>query len=182
MTSNIPVREDTEPSDFLVENIRLLPTGRALDIAMGAGRNAVYLAKMGFDVEGVDISSEAVESALRLAGEKGVSIRAKTADLEREYRIEPQAYDVIICFNYLQRSLIPQIKQGLKQGGMVVYETFTVEQAQFGHPRNPDFLLKPNELLDMFRDLFCRHYREGIIENRKAVASLIAQKWKYNLI
>ena len=82
----------------------------------------------------------------------------------------------IICFNYLQRSLIPQIKKGIRSGGMVVYETFIVDQAQFGRPRNPDHLLKHNELLDMFREFRCLRYREGILEERKAVASLIAQK------
>jgi len=83
---------------------------------------------------------------------------------------------VIICFNYLQRSLIPQIKDGLRNGGMVVYETFIVDQAKFGKPKNPYHLLKHNELLDMFRDFRCLRYREGIIEGRKAIASIIAQK------
>ncbi len=83
---------------------------------------------------------------------------------------------MIICFNYLQRSLISQIKDGLRQGGMVVYETFIIDQVQFGKPKNPDYLLRHNELLNMFRDFRCLRYHEGIIEGRKAVASLIAQK------
>ena len=111
-----------------------------------------------------------------LAGEAGVTIRAQTADLESNYYIEISAYDVIICFNYLQRLLIPQIKDGLCQGGMVAYETFIVDQAQFGKPRNPDYLLKYNELLDMFRDFCCLRYREGIIEERKVIACILAEK------
>jgi hypothetical protein len=59
---------------------------------------------------------------------------------------------------------------------MVVYETFIIDQVQFGHPRKPEFLLKYNELLDMFREFRCLRYREGIFDNRKAIASLIAQK------
>ena len=165
-----------QPSRFLVDNIDLLSPGRALDIAMGSGRNAVYLARMGFEVEGVDISENAVKNALQLAAQNGVRIHARVADLERDYRIQPETYDVIICFNYLQRSLIPQIKEGLKKGGMVVYETFTIDQVRFGKPRNPDFLLKYNELLEMFRDFRCLRYWEGVWENRKAIASLIAQK------
>ena len=105
-----------EPAQFLVDNIALLPKGRALDVAMGAGQNAIYLAKMGFEVEGVDISPEAVSSALELARKSGVNLRAQVADLERNYNIEKGAYNVIICFNYLQRSLIPQIKDGLRKG------------------------------------------------------------------
>ncbi len=165
-----------EPAQFLAENIQLLPEGRALDVAMGSGRNAIYLAKRGFDVEGVDISPEAVSSALELAKKVGVTIKAKVVDLEGSYSIERGAYDVIICFNYLQRSLVLQIKDGLRKGGMVVYETFIVDQAQLGKPKNPEYLLKHNELLDMFGDFRCLRYREGIMEGPKAIASIIAEK------
>ena len=170
---------DTElhPSEFLVENIELLPKGTALDIAMGNGRNAIYLAGNGFQVEGVDISAEAIENALQLAKKFRVIINARVADLEIDYIIKNGTYDVIICFNYLQRSLISQIKNGLRKGGMVVYETYILDQAQlFGKPRNPDYLLKYNELLDMFRDFRCLRYREGVINNQKATASIIAKK------
>lgn len=165
-----------EPSPFLAENIHLLPIGRALDVAMGNGRNAIYLAGEGFTVEGVDISWEAVNAALEAAREAGVTITAKVADLENDYTIEKSAYDVIICFNYLHRPLIPRIKEALRTGGVLVYETFIIDQRRFGHPRNPDYLLEHNELLDMFRDFRCLRYREGIIDNRKAVAGIVAQK------
>jgi len=165
-----------EPAQFLVANVGLLPRGRVLDVAMGNGRNAIYLARAGFEVEGVDMSPEAVNTALESAQEAGVTIRTHITDLESDFQIENGAYDVIICFNYLQRPLIPQIKEGLRPGGIIVYETFIVEQAQFGKPHNPDYLLKHNELLDMFREFRCLRYREGIIEKRKAIASIIAQK------
>jgi tellurite methyltransferase len=166
----------SEPAQLLVDNMDLLPKGRALDVAMGAGRNAVYLAKAGFEVEGVDRSPEAVSKALELARNSDVHIRAHVADLETTYHIEECAYDVIICFNYLQRTLIPRIKDGLRKGGMVVYETFLVDQAQFGKPKNPDYLLKHNELLEMFRDFRCLYYREGVRRSRAAVASIIAER------
>jgi 2-polyprenyl-3-methyl-5-hydroxy-6-metoxy-1,4-benzoquinol methylase len=143
---------------------------------MGRGRNAIYLSKMGFEVKGVDISPEAVDNALALARRSHVDLKARVADLEKHYQIEKRAYDVIVCFNYLQRSLITQIKEGLRLGGMVVYETYTIDQPQFGRPKNPDYLLKYNELLDMFRDFRCLRYREGIVEGRKAVASIVAEK------
>ncbi len=165
-----------EPAHFLTENIELLPKGRVLDVAMGSGRNAIYLANLGFDVEGIDISPEAINSALASARKIGVTIRAQIADLEGNYSITKSNYNVIISFNYLQRSLIPQIKDGLRKGGIVVYETFIIDQAQFGKPRNPDYLLRHNELLDMFRDFRCLRYREGIMEGPKAIASIIAQK------
>ena len=86
-----------EPAQFLVENVELLPKGRALDVAMGSGRNAIYLAKMGFDVEGVDVSPEAINTALESVRKAGVTIRAQVADLEGNYYIEKDAYNVIIC-------------------------------------------------------------------------------------
>jgi len=170
---------DVEPASFLVENLPLLPKGRVLDVAMGAGRNAIYLARMGFDVEGVDISSESVNSAREAAARAGVIIRAEVADLEKDYRIGTGAYDAIICFNYLQRSLVPQIKAGLRVGGVLIYETFLIEQAQWAKPKNPYFLLQHNELLRLFADLRCLRYREGIFESgkdRKAIASIVAVK------
>lgn len=165
-----------EPARFLVENVDLLPRGKALDIAMGKGRNAVFLAQQGFDVEGVDISEESVKEALKSAHSLEVPLKAVVADLEDGYRIEKNAFDVIICFNYLYRPLIPQIKEGIRDGGMVVYETFIVDQAQFGKPKNPDHLLKHNELLDLFRDFRCLRYHEGIYERQRALAGIVAEK------
>ena len=179
LSERIPVEHIHEnshaPAEFLVDNIYLLPKGRVLDIAMGTGRNAIYLARMGFEVEGVDISGEAVSVAVESARKAGVTIRAQVADLEKDYHIQEGAYDVIICFHYLQHSLMSQIKNGLRLGGVVVYETYTVDQLQFGKPRNPDYLLKHNELLCMFREFRCLRYREGVFEGPKAIASIIAQ-------
>lgn len=170
------IHQKENPSRFLVDNIGLLPRGRVLDIAMGEGRNAVFLAYMGFQVKGIDISPEALEQANELAARSNVKINTFLADLEKGYHIEPDAYDLIICFNYLQRSLIPDIKNGLHMGGVIVYETYIVDQAQFGRPSNPDHLLKHNELLDMFRDFRCLRYHEGMAGDQKAVAGIIAEK------
>ena len=169
-------RAGSEPAEFLVENLHLLPRGRVLDVAMGSGRNAVFMAKQGFVVEGVDISAEAVARAREAARIAGVQIAAVVADLEAGYRIAPNAYDVIMVFNYLQRSLVPSLRAGVRVGGMVIYETFTVEQARFGKPQNPDFLLRPNELLDLFRGFRCLRYREGLLEGPRAVASILAER------
>jgi tellurite methyltransferase len=165
-----------EPARFLVENIDLLPKGRVLDIAMGDGRNAIYLASLGFKAEGIDISQENTDKALAAARDINVAIKAHVVDLEKDPYIQRGAYDVIICFRYLQRSLFPYIKNGLKEGGVVVYETYTIDQLQFGKPKNPDFLLRHNELLNLFRDFHCIRYHEGIIYDKKAMAGIIAIK------
>lgn len=165
-----------KPARFLVENIGLLPKGHILDVAMGDGRNAIYLASLGFKATRVDISPDAVKKAQESAMYHGVELDARVVDLEKDTFIQPDCYDVIICFMYLQRSLVPHIKNGLRQEGIVVYETYTIDQVQFGKPRNPEFLLKPNELLKLFRDFHCIKYHEGIFEDKNATAGIIARK------
>ena len=166
-----------EPVGFLREHIDLLPRGKALDVAMGEGRNAVFLAKNGFNVDGCDISEIAVKKALDLAKENNVKIHAFVADLET-YKLPKDTYDVIACFYYLQRGLVPQMKEALKPDGMIIYETYTIENRERGFegPKNKDYLLKPNELLDLFKDLKIIYYRELVLNNKKAIASLIAKK------
>ncbi|MBI5746516.1 MAG: class I SAM-dependent methyltransferase [Nitrospirae bacterium] len=162
-----------ESSRLLVQLLPLLPKGRALDIACGEGRNAIFLAQNGYDVDAVDISTVALERVAEAAKLARVKVNLIQADLEN-YEIPAGTYDLIINFNYLQRSLVPAIKMGLKKRGAVIFETYTLEQQAIGHPKNPDFLLKPNELLHLFSDLHIFFYREGIFEEggMKAIASL----------
>jgi len=168
-----------EPLKFLKEKLDILVRGKALVLAMGEGRNAVFLAGNGFDVDGCDISEKAIEKAKLFARESGVTLNAFVADLE-EYKIPVNTYDLITCFYYTQRSLIPQIKDGLKKGGMVMLETYSIDQLKYEKnapgPKNPAYLLKHNELLDSFSDFRILYYREGEIAENKSVVSLIAQK------
>ena len=165
-----------EPAAFLKDHLDLLPKGRALDIAMGEGRNAVFLAKKGFQVEGVDLSEVAIRKAKRLARENQVSIQTINADLTT-YQIKADAYDVVVNINYLQRSLIPQIKRGLKKGGVVVYENYTVAQLKnaSGKRLRRDYLLGEGELKELFKDLEILVFRETN-DGKDAVASLVARK------
>ncbi|MFQ5862601.1 MAG: class I SAM-dependent methyltransferase [Candidatus Brocadiales bacterium] len=168
-----------EPLEFLRNSINLLPRGKALVLAMGEGRNAVFLAEQGFDVEGCDISPIAIKKANILAAERGVRITALEADLE-DYQLEPEKYDLITCFYYLQRDLIPQMNAALRPGGMVIMETYTVENLKIGlhGPQKREYLLEENELLRMFSDIDMKviFYREMVINGEKAIASIIAQK------
>ncbi len=167
------------PLKFLEEKLGLLVKGKALVLAMGEGRNAVFLAENGFDVDGCDVSDKAIEKSKLFARERGVTLNAFVADLE-EYKIPANTYDLITCFYYTQIDLIPQIKEALKKGGMVIFETYSIDQLKYGKdapgPKNPAYLLKHNELLDLFRDFHIIFYREGEIAENKSVASLIAQK------
>jgi len=165
---------------ILKKYLRSLPKGKALDLASGEGRNAVFLAENSFEVEAIDISPVAISRARKLAGARGVRIKAVAADLDA-YCLPPGRYDLILNFYFLDRRLIPRIKKGLKKGGMVVFETYTTEQKKLGTggPGQTQFVLKPNELLRLFRGFHILFYREGVFREggkRRAIASLIAQK------
>lgn len=165
------------PARFLEDNVGHLPRGgKALDVAAGEGRNAVFLARQGFEVDAIDISHVGLEKARRLAKETGVDIRTVVADLT-QHTFPKEAYDLVVIFNYLERGLIDGIKGTLKPGGMVVYQTFTVDdlESASGHTIRREYLLEPGELRELFDDCEILEYREGTSENR-AVASLIARK------
>jgi len=149
-------------------------------MATGEGRNAVFLAQNGFEVDAVDISRKGLKKAQELAREKGVKMNALLVDLDH-YQIEKDRYDLIANFYFLKRRLIPKIRKGLKKGGKIIFETYILEHRTLGAggPRQAKYFLKPNELLRLFKDFRVLFYREGIFKEggrRKAVASLIAEK------
>jgi tellurite methyltransferase len=169
-----------EPAALLLENLPLLPKGgKALDIAMGTGRNALYLASLGFRVTGIDLSAVAVKQCREKAERLGLPVEARVVDLERS-PLPTNEYDLIVNFYYLQRSLAPQIVAALKPGGVLVFESFTTDHLQFGWgPKGPDHLLHPGELREMFPDLETLLYHEGVVQGDrgpKAVAGLIGRK------
>lgn len=163
-----------DPIPFLKDHVDLLPKGNALDLAMGEGRNGVFLATKGFQVTGVDISEAGFKKAQSLAAEKGVTLTTVVADLE-QYPIPPEAFDVIICTYYLQRDLFPKIARALKPGGMVVIETYTVDHLHYRPNFNKAFLLERNELLTLLPGLRVLRYQE-VDTGKEAFASLLAQK------
>jgi tellurite methyltransferase len=171
-----------EANPFLRRYVSLLPKGKALDIATGEGRNAIFLAQNGFDVDAVDISDVGLKRAKKLARRTGVKIDTILADLDT-YQIERERYDLIANFYFFNRRLIPKIKKGLKEGGKVIFETYILAQRNLSirGPKNPKYFLKPNELLRLFKDFRILFYREGIFKEggkTRAIASLIAQKSK----
>jgi len=169
-----------EPNPFLKKNIHLLPRGKALDIATGEGRNAVFLVQHGFEVDAVDISEKGLRKARQLAQKKGVKINTFAVDLDR-FQIEKERYDLIANFYFLKRRLIPRIKKGLRKGGRVIFETYILDHRELGTggPKQAKYFLKPNELIRFFKNFRILFYREGTFREggkRKAVASLVAEK------
>lgn len=150
-----------EPSPLLIKAINALKPGRALDIACGVGRHAIYLAEHGWQVTAVDSSRVGIEILRQRALELGLSIGGEVADLETgEFHIEPVAYDLICDFYYLQRDLFPSIRGGTKPGGAVVAAIHLNDGNPQAKPQNPAFLLEPGELKTLFSDWEITYYQE----------------------
>ena len=150
-----------EASKLLVRVVKELEPGRALDIACGAGRHAVYLASHGWDVTAVDSSRVGIELLKERARTDGVNVNTRIEDLESgKLQIERDAYDLICVFYYLQRDLFSKLDSGLRAGGILVAAIHMVDEARHTKPMNPDFLLQPGELRGFFRGWTIEHYHE----------------------
>jgi dihydroneopterin aldolase len=177
---------DPSPAQFLKESLPLLPRGLALDVACGRGRNTLYLASQGFTVEAVDRDEPALADLAAAAAQQGLaSLSARAMDLEDAARppdIRPARYDVILVFFYLHRPIFPTLLQALKPGGVLVYETFLIDNhLRYRHPRRREFCLGHNELLELAHGLRILRYVEGEHADAQGgsaafTARLLAQK------
>jgi len=163
------------PATWLVMNRALLPpSGRALDVACGRGRHALWLARQGFTTTAVDRDPSAVAALEARARHEGLPLTARAMDLEGDAAaLGAAAYDVIVVVHYLHRPLFPALIEALAPGGVLVYETFTVAQAARGRPTNPDFLLELGELPRLVTPLVIEAAREGDFDGRM-VSSVVA--------
>jgi tellurite methyltransferase len=181
----------SEPASIVSELLPLLPTGRALDVACGTGRHGLFLAAQGRHVTAVDFSEAALDILEARARSRHLPVRRSNrfseggrhghgglelmrANLERIHLPEG-CFDLILCVQFLQRSLFPQMARALRPKGVLLMETFTRAQLEFeGGPRNPAYLLEHGELREAFpelRVLFYRELRAGV-----GIASLVARK------
>ena len=188
------------PSSWLIECADLLPSApaaggmagtarpRALDLACGSGRHALLLAAAGFDVLAIDRDAAAIEGVLAASKRLGLVLRADVHDLEAPDAddsgggssattggpLARSVFDLIVAVHYLHRPLFPALVRALAPGGLLLYETFTVDQAALGHPKNPAFLLNPGELPRLVAPLEVVRQREGEFDGRR-VASVAAR-------
>ena len=164
-----------EPASLLQTFAHLLPPqGTALDIACGGGRNAVFLARQGLEVTGIDWAEKSLGQAQELARTARVGVNWILQDLESS-NLPSARFDVLTCFYYRDPRLYPQIISALRPGGLLFYETFTREQLRFPTgPRNPAHLLVPGELLQAFGGLEVLFYRET--SRAKGLAGVVARK------
>jgi SAM-dependent methyltransferase len=173
-----------DPLPLLVEKESLIAhiaggRGPALDLACGTGRHALYLAEKGWEVEAVDSSEVALELLSRKAQEKSLTIDSRHADLENEFSIQPDAYDLILDCCYLYRPLFSEIRAGIRQGGIFFGTIALVDNAPEVAPMNPAFLLKPGELEAQFEGWRLFHANEARTESAphsRLMAELIAQR------
>jgi tellurite methyltransferase len=174
-----------EPDSFLVYAYEKFlsdrPPGRALDLAGGAGRHAIWLASQGWKVKIIDIS----DVGLRLAGENaakalgtvraGESITVEAADLHSTRDLGKELYDLVLVFRFLNRELFPALIRALKPNGTLIYSTYTIAQLNFAKgPREARFLLQPDELRGAFSQLEILSYQEKA--ESKGLAELVARK------
>ena len=139
----------TWPSPFLEERLPELPLGRALDLATGAGRNALCLAEAGYEVEALDISGVAIERARATARERGLDVNFRIADLD-DFAPPPRRFDLITVIRYTNRTLMERLPEALTDGGMLLVEHHLRTDAPVGGPTSRAFRLAPNELIGLY--------------------------------
>jgi SAM-dependent methyltransferase len=174
------IRHVTKPmkhtvSPILENYIKYAKVGNALDLACGTGRNSHFLEKFGFKIDAVDLSDYALSQI-----KESPNIIKIEVDLD-EYDLEKEKYDLILNTNYLNRRLMAQMIDALKEGGLLIFETFIEahDKPEQGS-MNPDYLLQKDELPKVFRDLDIIFYEEkdgvNLRGEKNKTASLVAKK------
>ena len=152
---------DGPPSSLLARWLPRLPRGRALDVATGFGRNALFLARAGYRVDAIDIAPTCLGEAARRARRRGLRVRWIEADLDH-YRLPRGRYDVVVNAFFLKRGLFPALRAAVRPGGVVVFETHLASAAAPSRVRTPAHRLRPGELARRFRGWEILEYAEGV--------------------
>ncbi len=155
---NSRYNDDTKanaPTDNVIKYHDRVTPGPALDIACGNGRNSIFLAKKGFTVDAVDISNIATD---RLK-DRHADINTLCMDLDT-WEIPRDHFQLIINVRFLDRRLFPQMQEGLKKGGLLIFESFLEGTDDEGQPHHRSYLLRKNELLHAFLNLHILFYEE----------------------
>jgi SAM-dependent methyltransferase len=153
----------TPPSSWVARHANLIPKpGPVLDLAAGGGRHTRYFKDLGYAVVAVDRDVSSLDAA---------QIEVIAADLEggAPWPLGGRRFAGIVVTNYLHRPLFPKIAAALQPGGVLIYETFGIGNEKFGRPSNPDFLLRPAELLAFAEaeSLVVRAYACGAVSEPK---------------
>lgn len=157
------------PSDWIVRWSSLVPAGATvLDVACGSGRHLRWFAGRGCRVTGVDRDAAALQSLAGLG-------EIVEADIENgPWPFAGRRFDAVVVTNYLWRALMPTLVASLADGGVLLYETFTTHHAAIGRPSNPEFLLRPGELLQHAQGLRVVAYEDGFLDGPTRFVQRIA--------
>lgn len=162
----------------IIDQVEQHTSGRSvIDLACGAGRDSVYLAKRGWQVTAIDHKADALERCQRLATASQTKLTTLLRDLENQP--EPLAdlsADLVLIMRYLHRPLFAAIDQLIKPGGAIVYSTFMVGSEQYGSPKNPAYLLKPGELARVFSNYHILIDQQRALADGRPVALFVAIK------
>lgn len=141
-------KEDA-PTILLVETSEKLPPGTAIDLACGAGRNALYLVERGWDVTAIDGSARAIELLQERSAARGLHIDTEVADLTApDFTLRQDAFDLVVIAYYLQRDLFTKVKKAVRPGGVVLAIVHTPEPGEAWSEKRA----RPGELRGFFRD------------------------------
>lgn len=165
------------PAKFLSRNYHYIPEGSlVLDVGMGGGRNAVFLARKGYNVTGLVNNKKLSARAQELSEQFGVRINILNEDIA-DYKPDQVSYDAIICFYYVDRTMHEKLVSWLRPGGILIYESYTERQLKTSFPERMgrSFLLKEGELLKLFPQMRILKYEEPLHQNN-FIASIILQK------
>lgn len=164
------------PPEWLVQQASPLKPGRALDLACGEGRAAIWLAAQGWEATGIDISPLGLNRAKTLAEEQNLTVSWVAADLD-DFSLGSEQYDLITVFRFLDRELTARISDALRPGGIVIYETFLSVPGRESERsvQNPVFRLQPGELPRLFAGLLVMAYEE-VVKDGEEFARLVARK------
>jgi SAM-dependent methyltransferase len=169
----------THPSAVLERWIERIPPGRALDLACGAGRNALYLAAHGFAVDAVDISGEALAIARASAQRTGLRVNWIEHDLDEPLALTAD-YALILVVRYMNLPLIRELTARLAPGGYLVCEQHLVTAAEVVGPTDPAFRVQPGELEQLALGLRLHYLEEALTHDPDqrpvALARLVAQR------
>ncbi|MBS1959484.1 MAG: methyltransferase domain-containing protein [Bdellovibrionales bacterium] len=166
---------EKDPVSFLKDYIHLIPKGRAFVPAMGEGRNAIFLAKKGFEVDGNDISDVAIEKTLGEAKQQKVMIKTILADLSK-YSFPEDYYDFVLVSLFYSKALIPKFKASVRKGGYIMFYNRVVDTSSKRKSSIPDeFLVKPSDLKEGLKDFKIKAYKEYSDQGIKVVG-ILAQR------
>jgi SAM-dependent methyltransferase len=165
------------PTALLAEWLARLPRGRALDVACGAGRNALFLAAHGYAVDAVDISAAALERARGDAAGRGLVVAWLDRDLDEppETVLPKGPYRLVVWVRYVNQALLAPLAQRLAPGGYLLCEQHLATAAEVVGPRNAAFRLEPGQLLRSAAGLEVVHYHEGLIQDPDGRTAALAQ-------